>query len=250
MKRTGLIAKKVGTSYVYENDSQVCVTLLEIKENVVTDVKTIEKNGYTAVQIGAFDSKPKHTTKPLRGHFAKAKVSPKKKVKEFRVSNDALINVGTELSVDHFVKGQYVDVSSVSVGKGFAGVMKRHNFGGLRASHGVSISHRSHGSTGQCQDPGRVAKGKKMAGQMGNVKTTCHNLKVISVDNELGLIIISGSVPGKTGAYVFVKDSVKKALPINAPYPTVLKVNNSEDNTGDSASTNNVSSSTEKVNNA
>jgi large subunit ribosomal protein L3 len=199
------------------------VTVLKVENCQVVAQKTKERDGYTALQLGAGKAKVKRMTKGQRGHFAKAHVEPKRKVAEFRVSEDNLIEVGAELTADHFVPGQYVDVTAVSIGKGFAGGMKRWNFGGLRATHGVSISHRSHGSTGQCQDPGKVFKGKKMAGHMGARRVTTHNLKVISTDAERGLILVRGAVPGAKGSWVFIRDAVKKPLPENAPLPGAVR---------------------------
>ncbi len=218
--RTGVIAKKVGMSAVMQDDGRrIPVTLLQLDACQVVAQRTAEKDGYTALQLGAGKAKVKNVTKPLRGHFAKANVEPKRKLAEFRVSNENLIDVGAELQADHFVPGQNVDVTGISIGKGFAGAMKRHNFGGLRASHGVSISHRSHGSTGQCQFPGRVFKGKKMAGHMGAERVTTQNLAVIQVDVEEGLIVVKGAVPGHKNAWVLVNDAVKSALPEEAPFP-------------------------------
>ncbi|MBI1215190.1 MAG: 50S ribosomal protein L3 [Alphaproteobacteria bacterium] len=222
--RTGLIAQKLGCSRVFdENGKHVPVTLLKVDGCQVVAVQTEEKNGYTAVQLGAGAKKAKNATKAERGHFAKAKVEPKAKVAEFRVSPENLIEVGSELCVSHFVPGQYVDVVGTTIGKGYQGVMKRWNFGGLRATHGVSISHRSPGSTGQRQSPGRVFKNKKMAGQMGNVQRTMPNLRVVQVDTEMGLILVEGNVPGHKGGWVMVKDAVKKELPKDAPKPAGLK---------------------------
>ena len=222
--RSGLIARKVGMTRVFDEEgAHVPVTVLQVEKCQVVAVRTAEKDGYDAVQLGVGTAKVKNVTKPMRGHFAKAKVEPKRKLAEFRVSADALIDVGAELSAAHFVMGQFVDVTGTSIGKGFAGVMKRHNFGGLRASHGVSISHRSHGSTGHRQDPGRVFKGKKMAGHLGDERITTQNLKVVSTDVERGLILIEGSVPGAPGGYVLVKDAVKRRLPKDVPFPAGLK---------------------------
>jgi large subunit ribosomal protein L3 len=222
--RSGLIARKVGMTRVFDEEgAHVPVTVLQVDKCQVVAVRTAEKDGYDAVQLGVGAAKVKNVTKPMRGHFAKAKVEPKRKLAEFRVSADALIDVGAELSAAHFVVGQFVDVTGTSIGKGFAGVMKRHNFGGLRASHGVSISHRSHGSTGHRQDPGRVFKGKKMAGHLGDERITTQNLKVVSTDVERGLILIEGSVPGAPGGYVLVKDAVKRRLPKDVPFPAGLK---------------------------
>ncbi len=222
--RSGIIAKKVGMTRLFmEDGKQVPVTVLQLDNLQVVSNRTSDKDGYTAVQLGAGSAKAKRTSKAMRGHFAAAKVEPKRKIAEFRVSEDNLINVGEEISAEHFLEGQKVDVSGTSIGKGFAGAMKRHNFGGLRASHGVSISHRSHGSTGQCQDPGKVFKGKKMAGHMGAAKVTTQNLEVVKTDADRGLIMIKGAVPGSKGGWVTVKDAVKKKLPDGVPFPAALK---------------------------
>ncbi len=218
--RTGVIAQKVGMTRLFnEEGAHVPVTVLRLDQCQVVAVRTVEKDGYTAVQLGIQKAKIKNVSKAVRGHFAKAKVEPKKKVTEFRVSADALVEVGAEIMASHFVAGQFVDVSGISVGKGFAGVMKRHNFAGLEASHGVSVSHRSHGSTGQRQDPGRTFKGKKMAGHMGATRVTTQNLKIVGTDVERGLILISGAVPGSAGGYVRVTDAVKRKLPKDLPFP-------------------------------
>jgi large subunit ribosomal protein L3 len=185
--------------------------------------RTSDSNGYTAVQLGAGTVKAKNVSKALRGHFGVAKVQPKRKVVEFRVAPENLIDIGAEITADHYSEGQFVDVSGTSIGKGFAGAMKRHNFKGLRASHGVSISHRSHGSTGQCQGPGKVFKGKKMAGHMGAARVTTQNLQVVRTDAARGLIMIKGAVPGSKGGWVTVKDACKKPLPDGAPFPAVLR---------------------------
>ena len=222
--RSGLITQKVGMTRVFKDDgSHLPVTVLKVEDLQVVANRTNDTDGYVAVQLGYGKAKVKNVSKPMRGHFAKAKVEPKAKLAEFRVSEDGLIEVGAELAATHFVEGQYVDVIGTSIGKGFAGAMKRHNFGGLRASHGVSISHRSHGSTGQCQDPGRVFKGKKMAGHLGAARVTVQSLKVVSSDADKGLILIHGAVPGHKGAYVLVKDSVKRAAPEGLPFPAALK---------------------------
>ncbi|MCR9074293.1 MAG: 50S ribosomal protein L3 [Alphaproteobacteria bacterium] len=222
--RSGLIAQKVGMTRVFtEEGTHVPVTVLKVDSCQVVAQRTQEKHGYTAVQLGAGVRKVKRTTQPMRGHFAKANVEPKRKVVEFRVSDDALIDVGAELAADHFVTGQKVDVTGTSIGKGFAGVMKRHNFGGLRASHGVSLSHRSHGSTGNNQDPGRVFKGKKMAGHMGDERVTTQNLTVVATDPARGLILVRGSVPGSEGGWVLIRDAVKSGIPEGAPFPASLK---------------------------
>ncbi len=222
--RAGLIAKKVGMSSIYNEEGVVIpVTLLHVENCQVVQVVTKEKSGYTALQLGANEMKLKNVTKPLKGHFAKNNVAPKHKLVEFRVSEDNVIEAGTNITVGHFVEGQYVDVRGVSVGKGFAGWMKRWGFRGLRATHGVSLTHRSGGSTGQRQDPGRVEKGKKMPGHMGARKVTMQNLEVIFVDQEKSLIGIKGAVPGHKDNYVLVRDAVKKALPKTAPRPTLIQ---------------------------
>ena len=224
MLRSGVIAKKVGMTRLFmEDGKQVPVTVLQLDKLQVVAQRTPEKDGYSAVQLGAGTAKAKRTTQAMRGHFAVAKVEPKRKVAEFRVAPENLINVGEEITADHYFEGQFVDVSGTSIGKGFAGAMKRHNFGGLRASHGVSISHRSHGSTGQCQDPGKVFKGKKMAGHMGAARVTTQNLQVVRTDAERGLIMIKGAVPGSKGGWVTIKDAVKKPFPENAILPAALK---------------------------
>jgi large subunit ribosomal protein L3 len=223
-KRTGLIAEKLGITRVFdEQGSHICVTLLKVAGNQVVNAKTEEVNGYNAVQLGFGVKKTKNITKPLRGYFAKQKVEPKATLKEFRVSKENLLNVGDELLASHFVVGQKVDVSGETIGRGFEGVMKRWNFSGLEATHGVSVSHRSHGSTGQRQDPGRVFKGKKMAGHQGTNRTTIQSLKVVLVDEEKGLIAVEGSVPGYEGSILFVRDAIKKALPEVAPKPASIK---------------------------
>jgi len=214
MLRSGLIATKIGnSSYYHEDGKNTHVTVLKVDECIVASVKTSDKNGYNAVQLTSIETNKdiSHINKPQRKIFSSINIKPKKIVKEFRVDKDNILEVGTKLDVNHFKTDQFVDASSISIGKGFAGVMKRHNFGGLRASHGVSISHRSHGSTGQNQDPGRVFKGKKMAGRMGDKKVTKQNLKVIYVDSENNLLMVKGSVPGKKNSIVFLKDSVKKS---------------------------------------
>jgi large subunit ribosomal protein L3 len=221
--RSGVIAQKVGMTRIYTDAGvNVPVTVLRMENVQVVSQRTNEKNGYTAVQLGAGKAKVKNVTKSMRGHYAVAKVEPKRKLAEFRVSEDNLIDVGAQLSAEHFVEGQKVDVTGTSVGKGFAGAMKRHNFGGLRASHGVSVSHRSHGSTGQCQDPGKVFKGKKMAGHMGATRVTTQNLEVVKTDAERGLLMIKGAVPGSKGSWIMVRDAIKKALPEAAPVPAGL----------------------------
>ena len=218
--RIGLIARKEGMTRIFDEDGRhVPVTVLKVEECQVVAHRTEEKDGYTAVQLGAGKAKVKRTSKANRGHFAKAKVEPKKKLVEFRVSNENAPEVGAEIGAHHFVAGQYVDVTGTSIGKGFAGAMKRHNFGGLRATHGVSISHRSHGSTGQCQEPGKVFKGKKMAGHMGAERVTTQNLEVVRIDEEDGLILIKGAVPGAKSGWVIINDAVKKVAPEGLPIP-------------------------------
>jgi len=222
--RTGLLAQKLGMTRIFTADgNHVPVTVLKVDNCQVVAVRTEDKDGYTAVQLGVGKAKVKNVPKAERERFAQAKVEPKKKLAEFRVSADALLEVGAELSVEHFLDGQFVDVTGTTIGKGFAGVMKRHNFGGLRATHGVSVSHRSHGSTGQRQDPGKVFKNKKMAGHMGQVRVTTQNLKVVSTDAARGLIMILGAVPGHEGGYVLVKDAVKRKAPADLPFPAAIK---------------------------
>ena len=218
--RSGIIAKKVGMTRLFmEDGKQIPVTVLHLDGLQVVSQRTEDKDGYTAVQLGAGSAKVKRVSKAMRGHFAAAKVEPKRKLVEFRVPADALIEVGAEISAEHFLTGQKVDVTGTSIGKGFAGGMKRHNFGGLRASHGVSISHRSHGSTGQCQDPGKVFKGKKMAGHMGDHRVTTQNLEVVRINPARGLILVKGAVPGSKGGWVIVRDAIKRALLEDAPLP-------------------------------
>jgi large subunit ribosomal protein L3 len=222
--RSGVIAKKLGMTRLFMEDGrQVPVTVLSLEGLQVVAQRTAERDGYSAVQLGAGAAKAKRTSQGMRGHFAKAQVEPKRKLAEFRVSPDNLIEVGEEITADHYFAGQFVDVAGTSIGKGFAGAMKRHNFAGLRASHGVSISHRSHGSTGQCQDPGKVFKGKKMAGHMGAVRVTTQNLQVVRTDSERGLIMVKGAVPGSKGGWVTIKDAVKKPTPDNVILPAALK---------------------------
>ncbi len=213
-KRTGLIGTKIGNSSYYdESGKSLPVTILKISDCVVSDVKTIDKNGYNSIQLVSIDGKKeiKKVNKPQQKLFANLKVNPKKIIKEFRVDSENILEIGSSLDVSHFKESQFVDVTSTSIGKGFAGAMKRHNFGGLRASHGVSISHRSHGSTGQNQDPGKVFKGKKMAGHMGAKKVTIQNLQVIEIDKDKSLLILKGSVPGKKNSVLFIKDAIKKS---------------------------------------
>jgi large subunit ribosomal protein L3 len=222
--RTGLLAQKMGMTRIFAADgNHVPVTVLKVDHCQVVAVRTDETNGYNAVQLGVGTAKVKNVSKAQRGHFAKAKVEPKKKLAEFRVSKENLLEVGAEISAAHFVVGQFVDVVGTTIGKGFAGSMKRWNFGGLRATHGVSVSHRSHGSTGNRQDPGRTFPGKKMAGHLGVERVTQQNLKIVETDADQGLIYVHGAVPGHEGAYVLVKDAVKRALPKEAPKPAALK---------------------------
>jgi len=222
--RTGMLAQKMGMTRVFtEEGHHVPVTVLKVDGCQVVAVRTEDKDGYNAVQLGIGAARVKNVTKARRGHFAKAKVAPKSKLAEFRVPADGLIEVGAELSAEHFVPGQFVDVTGTSIGKGFAGAMKRHNFSGLRASHGVSISHRSHGSTGHSQDPGRVFKGKKMAGHMGDARVTTQNLEVVATDEARGLVLIKGAVPGAKGSWVLVRDAVKRSAPENLPFPAALR---------------------------
>ena len=222
--RTGVIAKKMGMTRLFQDDGRhVPVTVLALENCQVVSTRTADRDGYVAVQLGAGTKKAKNTTKPERGHFGKAEVEPKAKVVEFRVSEDALLTAGETISADHFIAGQLVDITGHTVGKGFQGAMKRWNFGGLRATHGVSVSHRSHGSTGQCQDPGKVFKGKKMAGHLGAVRVTTQNLQVVKTDADRGLILVKGAVPGSKGGWVTVKDAVKKAAPAGIPLPAAVR---------------------------
>ena len=222
--RIGLLAQKLGMTRVFTDQGEhVPVTVLKIEDCHVVQVRRGEGEGYDAVQLGVGKAKVKRVTKPMRGHFAKARVEPKRKLAEFRVSSDALLEPGQEVTADHFIPGQLVDVTGTSIGKGFAGAMKRHNFKGLRASHGVSVSHRSHGSTGNSQDPGKVFKGKKMAGHMGDARVTVQNLKVVSTDAERGLILVKGAIPGAKGGWVRICDATKRAMPKDAPFPAALR---------------------------
>ena len=222
--RTGVIAKKLGMTRLFdEAGTHVPVTVLSLEGCQVTAQRTQEKDGYVALQLGAGAKKPKNTSKAERGHFAKGLVEPKRYVAEFRVSEDNLIDVGAEFTADHFLAGQKVDVTGVTVGKGFAGAMKRWNFGGMRATHGVSVSHRAHGSTGQRQDPGKVFKHKKMAGHLGQDQVTTLNLTVFRVDAERGLILIKGAVPGTEGTYVKIRDAIKRAPPADLPLPGAVR---------------------------
>ena len=212
--RCGVIAKKIGMTQIFkENGEVVPVTVLHVDENVVLSVRNQEKDGYNGLQLAAFDQKVQRLSKSIKGMFEKAKVLPKKKIKEFVIDKKYALKVGDKIDVIHFKKGQYLDITGTSIGKGFAGVMKRHNFKGLEASHGVSVSHRSAGSTGQCQDPGRVFKGKKMAGQLGNKKVTKQNILVVDIDSKLNILLVKGAVPGSKNGYLYIRDAIKKALP-------------------------------------
>ena len=222
--RTGIITKKIGMTRLYMTDgTHVPVTVLSLKDCQVVANQTKDRNGYNSVTLGSEEAKLKNTNKAQREAYSKIKVTPKKKQKEFRVSESNMITIGAEITANHFVVGQYVDATGVTIGKGFAGAMKRHNFRGLRASHGVSVSHRSHGSTGNSQDPGRVFKGKKMAGHMGDRQRTVQNLQVVAADEDRGLIFIKGGLPGSKGSWISLKDAVKKAVPNDVPYPAGLK---------------------------
>ena len=222
--RTGLIAKKLGATSIYNDEGvETMVSVLSVENCQVVARKTKEKDGYSAVQLGVGLRKAKNVSKPMRGHFAKAKVEPKTKLAEFRVEENDLFELGAELVPSHFVIGQYVDVVGITKGKGFAGAMKRWNFRGLEASHGVSVSHRSHGSTGQRQDPGKVFKGKKMAGHLGQERVTVQNLQIVSADDEQGLLFVRGAVPGTEDSFVLVRDAVKRSTPPTAPYPAGLR---------------------------
>ncbi len=222
--RSGVIAQKIGMTRIFtEAGEQVPVTVLKLDNCQVVAQRTDEKDGYTAVQLGVGMAKPRNTPKALRGHFARASVEPKRKVAEFRVSPDNLIEVGAEITADHFVVGQFVDVTGTSKGKGFAGVMKRWNFSGHRATHGNSVTHRSHGSTGQRQDPGKVFKNKKMAGHLGDERVTTQNLKVVKTDVDRGLIMVEGAGPGAKGGWILVRDAVKKTPPKDLPKPGSIR---------------------------
>src|SRR5437870_1821488 len=222
--RTGLIAQKLDMTRVFADDgNHVAVTVLRVANCQVVAQRTLDKDGYVALQLGVGAAKVKNVTKPQRGHFAKAKVEPKARLAEFRVSEDALVDVGAEITAAHFVAGQYVDVTGTSIGKGFAGGMKRHNFHGLRATHGVSVSHRSLGSTGQRQDPGKPFKNKKMAGHLGAERVTTQSLRIVDADAERGILLIRGSVPGSEGGWVLIKDAVKRKPPDGLPFPAALR---------------------------
>jgi large subunit ribosomal protein L3 len=227
--RCGLVAQKVGMTRVFTDAGEhVPVTVLKVDQLQVVAVRSEEKDKYTAVQLGYGKAKVKNVTQPMRGHFAKAKVEPKKKLVEFRVAKDAVLEVGAELVPSHFVPGQFVDVVGTSIGRGFTGSMVRWNFSGLEASHGVSVSHRSHGSTGNRQDPGRTFPGKKMAGHLGVEQVTTLNLQVVKVDAENGLIMVKGSIPGSDGNWVVIRDAVKKPRAKDLPFPAALRASNSE----------------------
>jgi large subunit ribosomal protein L3 len=222
--RTGVIAKKVGMTRIFNEDGRhVPVTVLSLENCQVVSHRTTDRDGYVAVQLGAGAAKAKNINKPQRGQFAKAEVEPKARLVEFRVAEDALVDVGAEIAASHFVTGQLVDVAGHTQGKGFAGAMKRWGFGGLRATHGVSVSHRSHGSTGQRQDPGKVFKNKKMAGHMGDRERTQQNLEIVLTDDDRGLLFVRGSVPGAKGTWLTVSDAVKVARHADAPYPAAVK---------------------------
>lgn len=228
--RSGVIAQKVGMTRIFTDAGEhVPVTVLKVESCQVVAHRTLDQNGYVAVQLGAGRRKPNNVTRAERGHFAVAEVEPKRTMAEFRVDESGLIPVGAEITADHFVVGQYVDVTGTTIGKGFAGGMKRHNFGGLRASHGVSISHRSIGSTGGRQDPGKTFKNKKMPGHMGHTTVTTQNLKVVMTDVERGLIAVEGAVPGHAGGWIMVRDAVKKRLPSEAPQPGAFKLRGAEE---------------------
>ena len=222
--RTGLLAQKLGMTRIFTDEgNHVPVSILKVDNCQVVAIRSRAADGYTAVQLGIGTAKAKNVSKPQRGHFAKAKVEPKARLAEFRVSEEALLEVGAEITAGHFIPGQYVDVIGFSIGKGFAGAMKRHNFGGLRASHGVSISHRSHGSTGQRQSPGKTFKNKKMAGHLGGERVTIQSLEVIATDPERGVLMIKGSVPGSPGGFLLIKDAVKRKAPEGLPFPAALR---------------------------
>jgi large subunit ribosomal protein L3 len=230
--RSGLIAQKVGMTRLFTAEGEhVPVTVLKVDNCQVVAVKTADSDGYSAVQLGVGKAKVKNVPKAMRGHYAKAKVEPKRKLVEFRVSPDAVIEVGAELSATHFVAGQYVDVTGTTIGKGFAGGMKRWHFGGLRASHGVSVSHRSLGSTGNRQDPGKTFKNKKMAGHLGDDRVTTQNLVVVQTDDARGLIMIRGAIPGSAGGWVLIRDAVKRKMPQDLPFPAALRSASDANNT-------------------
>jgi large subunit ribosomal protein L3 len=222
--RTGILAQKLGMTRIFTGDgNHVPVTVLRIDNCQVVAVRTVEKDGYCALQLGVGKAKVKNVTQPMRGHFAAAKLEPKARLAEFRVSEDAVLEIGAEITAAHFVAGQHVDVVGTSIGKGFAGAMKRHNFSGLRASHGVSVSHRSPGSTGQRQDPGKTFKNKKMAGHLGAERVTVQSLEVVAADAERGVLMVKGAVPGSKGGLVRVSDAVKRKMPDGLPFPAGLR---------------------------
>ena len=222
--RTGLLAQKLGMMRIFTDEgAHVPVTVLKLDNLRVVGQRTVEKDGYTAVQLGVGTPKVKRLSKAVRGHFAKQGVEPRRKVVEFRVSPDALVPVGSEITADHFVVGQFVDVVGTTIGKGFAGAIKRHHFGGLRATHGVSISHRSPGSTGQRQDPGKVFRGKKMPGHLGVDRVTTHNLRIVATDVERGVIMVRGAVPGAKNGYVLINDAVKRKAKEKLPFPAAVR---------------------------
>ena len=240
--RCGVIAKKIGMTRSFSIDgTDNPVTVLKLENVQVTAIINNNRDGYLALQVGAGNAKTKNLTKPMRGHFAKAKVEPKKILREFIVSEDMKLSIGDTFSTNHYVIGQKIDISGTSIGKGFSGAMKRHNFSGLRASHGVSISHRSHGSTGNSQDPGKVWKGKKMAGQYGNVKKTIQSLTIVDLNEEEGLIFVKGSVPGPKNSFVLIKDALKSKLPETVIKPAGLKnnIDNLQNTNDDKNKTNN-----------
>ena len=237
-KRTGVIAKKLGMTRIFSAEGlHVPVTAILIDGCQVVDVRTEESHGYTAIQLGSGAAKPKNVSKAERGHFARVGVEPKQKVVEFRVTPDALLEIGSTIGANHFAVGQYIDVCGTSIGRGFAGAMKRHNFGGLRATHGVSVSHRSHGSTGQRQDPGKVFKGKKMAGHMGDVRVTAMSLEVVEIRPEMNVILVKGNVPGCENSWLLLKDAAKKKLPEGVPFPAGLLQLQSDVVVGESSQT-------------
>ena len=228
--RSGVVAQKLGMTRIFmDSGEHVPVTVLKLDGCQVVAHRTPEKDGYVAVQLGSGTIKVKNVSKAGRGHFAVAKVEPKRKVVEFRVDAEGLIPVGAEITADHFVAGQFVDVTGTTIGKGFAGPMKRWNFGGMRATHGVSVSHRSHGSTGGRQDPGKTFKNKKMAGHMGQERVTTQNLRVVRTDVDRGLVMVEGAVPGSKGGWVMLRDAVKRALPAEAPKPGKFRVSDQAD---------------------
>jgi large subunit ribosomal protein L3 len=222
--RTGLVAKKLGMTRIFKDDgTHVPVTVLHLDEVTVVDARTQKRDGYTAVQLGWGKAKVKNVSDPNKGHFARVKVEPKAKLVEFRCAADALLEPGTVITADHFVVGQKIDVCGITKGKGFAGGMKRWNFRGLEASHGVSVSHRSHGSTGNRQDPGKTFKNKKMAGHLGQERVTTLNVEIAGVDVDRGLLMVRGAVPGAKNGYVLVRDAIKKARHADAPYPAAVR---------------------------